>query len=189
MEPLERFRCNGFSYDSGRVRQVAANALLLASLASVAQEAQVHIVPDAPAGGTTLAYSQDQAQQPSPAAKTILTVPANQALVAPVRWISLKHPAWEISQSPDYLPVHERQSDGVPPGTYVQGIVEKITRHYKHSTSERADALRRHYLRYWLTVTIPGQSLLRRLMRNYVTDSPNGQSVPALSAAQGATFQ
>src|SRR5260221_8211589 len=121
-----------FLTTAGRVRQgLLPIALLLASLASVAQEPQVHIVPDAPRQAeTTLAYSQDQAQQPSPAAKTILTVPAGTRLsVAPVRWISLKH-----TRPGDYVnlqitfPITNGNQMVIPPGTYVQGIVEKITR-------------------------------------------------------------
>src|SRR5260221_14259261 len=106
-------------------------ALLLGSLASVAQEPQVHIVPDAPRQAeTTLAYSQDQAQQPSPAAKTILTVPAGTRLsVVAVSLKKIKH-----TRPGDYVnlqitfPITNGNQMVIPPGTYVQGIVEKITR-------------------------------------------------------------
>ncbi len=178
-----------FLTTAGRVRQgLLPITLLLAGLASSAQEPQVHIVPAAPKQAqVTLASLQDQAQQPSPRAQTMVTVPPGTRLsVAPVRWISLKHTrAGDNVNLQITFPVTNGNQMVIPPGTYIQGVVDKITRreHHKYLLNVQmrsADII----FATGYTVTIPGSVNVEPVIAQLtLPDSPNGQSTPTLAAA------
>ena len=178
-----------FLLTAGRVRQgLLPITLLLAGLASSAQEPQVHIVPAAPKQAhVTLASVQDQTQQPSPPPKTMVMVPPGTRLsVAPVRWISLKHTrAGDNVNLQITFPVTNGNQMVIPPGTYVQGIVDKITRHEHHKyllnvQLRSADII----FATGYTVTIPGSVNVDPVIAQLTPlDSPNPQSTPTLAAA------
>jgi hypothetical protein len=178
-----------FLTTAGRIRQgLLPVTLLLAGLASQAQEPQVHIVPATPKQAqVTLASLQDQTQQPSPAPNTMVMVPPGTRLsVAPVRWISLKHtrPGDNVNLQITF-PVTNGDQMVIPPGTYIQGIVDRITRreHHKYLLNVQlrsADII----FATGYTVTIPGSvnvdPVIAQLTLPY---SPNQQSAPTLAAA------
>jgi hypothetical protein len=183
-----------FLATAGRLRQgLRPMTLLLVGLASAAQEPQVHITPAVPKPAQiTLASLHDQAQEPSPAAKTMLTVPAGTRLsVAPVRWISLKHtrPGDNVNLQITF-PVTNGNQMLIPPGTYIQGIVDKITRRDKHKyllnvRMRSADII----FATGYTVTIPGSVFAEPVVAQLTLPaSPSGQSVPTLVAAGGSNI-
>ena len=181
-----------FLTTNGRTRQgLLTIALLLAGLGCAAQEPQVHIVPAAPKSAQiTLAYLQDQGQQPSTAAKTMLMIPAGTRLsVAPVRWISLKHtrPGDNVNLQITF-PVTNGNQMVIPPGTYVQGIVDRITRRDKHKyllnvQMRSADII----FATGYTVPIPGSVYVEPVIAQLMApDSPNRQSAPTLATDGGS---
>src|SRR6266700_98672 len=179
---------------NGGVKQgLLSITLLLTGLACAAQEPQVHIVPAAPKPALiTLASLQDKAQQPSPAAKTMLMVPAGTRLsVAPVRWISLKHtqPGDNVNLQITF-PVTNGNQMVIPPGTYIQGIVDRITRREKHKyllnvQMRSADII----FATGYTVPIPGSVYVEPVIAQLTAhDSPNGQSTPTLAPDGGSNI-
>jgi hypothetical protein len=129
---------------------------------------------------------QDQTQQPAPTAKPEILVPAGTTISLVLsQAISFKHvhPGDSVNFQTTF-PVAADGQLAIPPGTYVRGIVEKITRRDKHR-GVLAMRLRSAFIVFsnGYTVVVGGPVNAEPVLAQFkVTDPPNGTPAPVLAA-------
>jgi hypothetical protein len=173
-----------------------AVAMLLARIVGMAQELEVHIEPQSQPGPgpvTSAGAANQAAQNPNqPPAPVKVILPAGTKIVLGLlRPLSFKHTKpGDTAYMQATFPVSTGNQMVIPPGTYVQGIIDKITRRDRSerimSFDLRSAAV---ILSTGYTVTISGPLAVQPSTAQAVPSPIFGTPpVPVMAAAAGQTL-